>query len=118
METFSDVFSVINGVLIAVLVTVLIIFLIKLVLRINSTMDRVDNVLDSAEAAIAELTEVTGEIRKTVMDLNYKLSKLNVLFDTLNSAIVNISNVRDTIASRLSGVKKILKLKKGGNSNE
>ena len=93
-----DIFNIVMTVFISVLISILIILLITLVIRLLKTLNKIDKVVD---------------------DINKKSSKLDGVFNIIDSTTRTIETVNDKIVSSLmNGFTTFFKKKKGDKKDE
>lgn len=93
-----DVFNIVMSVVISVLISILLILLIVFIIKLFKTLNKID---------------------KVVEDINYKSSKLNGIFNLIDTTAATIEAVNDKIVSSLiKGFTGIFSKKKGGKKDE
>lgn len=93
-----EIFNTIMTIVLSVAAAILLILLIALVIKLFKTLNKVDKVVD---------------------DINYKSSKLNGVFNLIDSTTSAIEAVNDKIVSSfVKGVSGIFNKKKGGKKDE
>ncbi len=107
MEQISELLPILNGILIAVLLIALIVMFIKINSKLGTIFDRVDTILNDLDGVVVEATGAVEELKNTtteakllLADVNGKMAKLDILFDTVNRALLSLNKIKGVFNSK------------------